>query len=159
MVGSAFIALLPLPLFIFSHWPPCIFSLVMIPFIIIRWSKFLFSFGKRKYKNILHSSNDSIIQSSKHTSVRKTLVVIRTIKKIIDLISIQIMIEFNGKGQGHHWPLFIYLLFRATPAAYGGSLARRPIGATTAGLNHSHSNTRSEPHLQPTPELTAMLDH
>ena len=30
-------------------------------------------------------------------------------------------------------------------------------GAIAAGLRHSHSNTRSEPHLQPTPQLTATL--
>ena len=52
--------------------------------------------------------------------------------------------------------LFIYLfvcLFRATPTAYGGSQARGQIGAVTAGLCHSHSNTGSEPHLWPTPQL------
>ena len=55
--------------------------------------------------------------------------------------------------------LFIYLLlFRATPMAYGGSKARGHIGATAAGLCHSHSNAGSEPHLQPTPQLTATLD-
>ena len=32
--------------------------------------------------------------------------------------------------------------FRATPAAYGGSLARGLIGAGPAGLHQSHSNTR-----------------
>ena len=54
--------------------------------------------------------------------------------------------------------LFIYLslLFRATPVAYGGSRARGPIGATAASLHHNHSNTRSEPHLRPTPQLMFM---
>ena len=46
----------------------------------------------------------------------------------------------------------------AAPAAYGGSQARGQIGATAAGLHYSHSNTRSEQCLQPTPQLTAMLD-
>ena len=32
------------------------------------------------------------------------------------------------------------------------------IGAIAAGLCQSHSNLGSEPHLQPTPQLTAMLD-
>ena len=54
--------------------------------------------------------------------------------------------------------LFV-LLFRAASAAYEGSQARGLIGATAAGLNHGHSNARSEPHLEPTPQLTAMLDH
>ena len=39
---------------------------------------------------------------------------------------------------------FIFLLFRAAPAAYGGSQARNRIGATAAGLRHSHSNAISE---------------
>ena len=51
--------------------------------------------------------------------------------------------------------LFIHFYpFRATPSAYGGSQARGHIGATAASLHHSHSNTRSEPHLRPTPQLT-----
>ena len=44
--------------------------------------------------------------------------------------------------------LFIYFLsfclFRAAPAVYGGSQARGPVGATAAGLHHSHSNTGYE---------------
>ena len=50
-----------------------------------------------------------------------------------------------------------FCLFRATPAAYGGSLAGGLIGATAAGLHHSHSNTRSKLHLRPTPQLKATL--
>ena len=30
--------------------------------------------------------------------------------------------------------------------------------ATVAGLHHSHSDARSEPHLRPTPQLEAMPD-
>ena len=52
---------------------------------------------------------------------------------------------------------FFLLLFRAAPVAYGGSQARGQIGATDASLHHSHSNFGSEPHLQPTPQLTATL--
>ena len=51
--------------------------------------------------------------------------------------------------------LIIVLLFRAAPETYGGFQARGQIGATTAGLRHSHSNARSEPHLWPTPQLMA----
>ena len=57
--------------------------------------------------------------------------------------------------------LFIYLFiafFRAAPEAYGSSQARGPIGVVAAGLHLSHSNTRSETHLQPTSQLTAMPD-
>ena len=53
---------------------------------------------------------------------------------------------------------FFLFLFRATPAAYGGSQARGLIGATAAGLHHSRSNVRSEPRLGPTPQLRAMQD-
>ena len=42
--------------------------------------------------------------------------------------------------------------------AYGGSQARGPIGAVAASLCDSHGNIRSEPHLQPTPQLMATMD-
>ena len=47
---------------------------------------------------------------------------------------------------------------RAAPAAYGGSQARGLIGAVAICLHQSHSNAGSEPHLQPTSQLTATLD-
>jgi len=46
----------------------------------------------------------------------------------------------------------------AAPAAYRGSQARGLIGAVAASLRQSHSNAGSEPHLRPTPQLTAMPD-
>ena len=55
-------------------------------------------------------------------------------------------------------PLFIYLLFRAAPMAYGGSQARCQIRATAAGIHHSHSSAGSEPCLWPIPQLMAMPD-
>ena len=60
--------------------------------------------------------------------------------------------------------IFIYLFIclfafsRAAPEAYGGSQARDLIGAIAASRHHSHSNTRSEPRLRPTPQLTATSD-
>ena len=42
--------------------------------------------------------------------------------------------------------------------AYGSSQGRSQIGATGASLGHSHSNSRSKLHFQPTPQFTAMLD-
>ena len=48
--------------------------------------------------------------------------------------------------------------FRAAPVAYEGSQARGPIGATAAGLCHSHSNARSELCLRLTPQLKARPD-
>ena len=57
--------------------------------------------------------------------------------------------------------LFFFCLFAiswAAPPAYGDSQARGLIGAVPTSLRQSHSNTRSEPRLQPTPQLTAMPD-
>ena len=48
---------------------------------------------------------------------------------------------------------FFFIHFRAASVAHGGSQARWWIGAIAAGLHHRHSNTRSELHLQPTPQL------
>ena len=42
--------------------------------------------------------------------------------------------------------------------AYGRSQARGRIRATAAGLHHRHSNAGSEPHVRPTPQLTATPD-
>ena len=54
---------------------------------------------------------------------------------------------------------FFFLVFSmATPAAHRGSQARGLIGAIAAGLHQSHSNVGSEPHLRPTPQLTATPD-
>ena len=52
----------------------------------------------------------------------------------------------------------LFSLFRATPMAYGGSQARGGIGGTAVGLGHSHSNARSKPHLQSTPQLKVTPD-
>ena len=46
---------------------------------------------------------------------------------------------------------FFFCLFRAALMACGGSQVRGWIGTTAAVLCHSHSNSRSEPCLQPTP--------
>ena len=53
---------------------------------------------------------------------------------------------------------FFFLLFMATPLAYGGSQARGQIGAVATGLYHSHSNARSKLCLRPTPQLTQTPD-
>ena len=54
--------------------------------------------------------------------------------------------------------LFSIFLFTAAPAAFGSSQARGRIRTAAAGLYHSHSNTRSELHLQLMPLLAARLD-
>ena len=60
------------------------------------------------------------------------------------------------------WSYFFFFffpgLFRAAPAANGSCQARSQIRAAAAGLCHSHSHTRSEPCLWPTPQLMAALD-
>ena len=54
--------------------------------------------------------------------------------------------------------VIVLVVFRAAPAAYGGSQARGLIGAIATGLYHSHSNAGSKLHLRPTPQLRATLD-
>ena len=66
----------------------------------------------------------------------------------IDLLNFAIMMGENASFYDVPHKLgvfffFAFLLFRATPMAYGGSQARDLIGATAAGLYHSHSNARS----------------
>ena len=61
-------------------------------------------------------------------------------------------------SKGFHQALFMVTFFFFFRVAYEGSQARGQIGAVAASLHHSHSNARSEPHTQSTPQLTAMLD-
>ena len=51
--------------------------------------------------------------------------------------------------------LFSFFFLRATSVAYGSSQARGLIEAAAAGL--CHSNVGPELHLQPTPQLMAIL--
>ena len=53
---------------------------------------------------------------------------------------------------------FFFFFFRVAPIAYGRSQDRGQIRAAAAGHSHSHSDARSEPCLQPTPQLMAMPD-
>ena len=52
---------------------------------------------------------------------------------------------------------FFFFFFKAAPVAYGSSQDRGWIKAVAASLCHSHSHTRSEPHLQTTPKFAANL--
>ena len=54
--------------------------------------------------------------------------------------------------------VLFFCFFRAAPKAYGSSQERGQIGVVAAGLRHSHSNSGSETHLRPTPQLTAASD-
>ena len=53
---------------------------------------------------------------------------------------------------------FVFCLFRATPSAYGAFQARGLIGTIAAGLHHSCSNARYEPHLRSTRQLITTPD-
>ena len=64
----------------------------------------------------------------------------------------------RARKHKHTNGFFFFGLFKVAPEAYGGSQAKGQIRASTAGLCHSHSNTRSEPHLSPTPQLMTRLN-
>ena len=68
------------------------------------------------------------------------------------MVPSQIHQPLSHNGNSH-----FFGLFRATPAAQGGSQLGH-IGAVAAGLCHSHISGRSELRLQPTPQLRAMQD-
>ena len=65
--------------------------------------------------------------------------------------------EFRRTNRSSFFCLFLPFL-GPIPRHIGGSQARGLIGAVATGLRQSHSNAGSEPHLQPTPQLTAMMD-
>ena len=53
--------------------------------------------------------------------------------------------------------VFVFCFFRAAPTAYGGSQASGQIGATAAGLHHSHSNARALTHWVEARDRTCVL--
>ena len=67
--------------------------------------------------------------------------------------------ESSSNTNSYNLFFVVIFFFRATPTAYGSSQARGWIRAVAANLHHSHSNTRSEPHLQSTPQLVATQTH
>ena len=58
------------------------------------------------------------------------------------------------KTKKESYPFFY--LFMAAPVAYGSFRDRGQIGATAAGLHHSHSCGGSEPLLQTPPQLVVL---
>ena len=60
--------------------------------------------------------------------------------------------------QRSFFPFCLFAISWAAPTAYGGSQARGQIRAIATVLRQSQSNAGSEPHLQPTPQLTATPD-
>ena len=82
----------------------------------------------------------------------------RTTNKVSVLLCI-IRIIMNTVPQTFQvFRFFFFGLYRAAPAAYGGSQDRGLIRATAASLHHIHSNAGSEPCLRPAPQLTATPD-
>ena len=67
-------------------------------------------------------------------------------------------LKASEEDQSRQVLVYFLCLFRAAPAAYGKSQARGRIGAIAADLYHSHNNTGSEQHLQPTSQLMVTLD-
>ena len=66
--------------------------------------------------------------------------------------------EEEGMTEPGFVGFFFFCLFKAAPEAHPSSQAGGLTGASAAGLRQSHSNARSEPRLQPTPQLTATPD-
>ena len=84
---------------------------------------------------------------------------ITTVKKLDhNLLPKAMLVSIFSYFVGFFVCLFCFVFFRAAPAAYGGPQARGQIRAIATSLHQSHSNAGSEPHLQPTQQLTAMLD-
>ena len=68
----------------------------------------------------------------------------------------------TNKNKHHPWwfppPYYYSIFFFLWPYLQHGSQPRSQIRASAAGLYHSHSNTGSEPYLQPVPQLAATLN-
>ena len=51
-----------------------------------------------------------------------------------------------------------FLFFFLGPHLQHMEVSGPGVGATAAGLDHSHGNTESKPHLKPTPQFEATVD-
>ena len=79
----------------------------------------------------------------------------------LNLVLLLCLLTDTAEGFSRHNQIryrYFFFLSTATPAEYGSSWATGWIGAAVASPHHSHSNTKSEPHLRPTPQLVAMPD-
>ena len=70
----------------------------------------------------------------------------------------KVILELSGRGCAISVFFFFFCLFWGHTRVYGGSQARGLIGAVAADLCQSRSNSGSELHLGPTPQLTATPD-
>ena len=63
------------------------------------------------------------------------------------------MLSANSDNFNYSFPICIFFFLRAASAAYGNCQARSLIWAVMASLHHSLSDSVSELHLEPTPQL------
>ena len=68
------------------------------------------------------------------------IAVAQVLSLIGELLSDMKLAKKKKKNPSPFFFFFFFCLFRAVPAAYGGSQARGGIGSAGAGLHHSHSN-------------------
>ena len=61
-------------------------------------------------------------------------------------------------GLGFFFFLFCFVCFFLGPHPWHMEVPRLGIRVRAAAASHSHSDTRSEPYLQPKPQLVAVLD-
>ena len=83
--------------------------------------------------------------------------------KDVNILQVNLYIQYNWNKYINEfsWKLIFksfFVCFVFSGASPGGSRARGRIRAVAASLSQSHSNSGSEPRLQPTPQLKAMLD-
>ena len=74
---------------------------------------------------------------------------------ILNRSTIKSLCTFQFENYYLYMYLFtLFFFFKAAPAAYGSFQARGQIGASAAGLHHSHRKVGLEPCLWPTPHTT-----
>ena len=93
-----------------------------------------------------------------HESIKHDLVMKAAMKRVKQLALVEGPPQESSSLLLPQDTFFFFFSFRAAPAACGSSQARGQIKAAATGLYHSHSNSGSELHLQPTPQLTATPD-
>ena len=132
----------------------------------VKWGKLLFlwllwELRGEIFKSIQQSTDHRLVPEERHIlfGVCVSLYMAGNQQKFVESI---IKLWHKQKQPSQTWfslSFFFFFAFsRAAPEAYGGPPARDWIGAAASGLRQSHSNAGSEPHLQPTPQLTAGPD-
>ena len=78
---------------------------------------------------------------------KETIIFVLTTMQLYTKFSLQVLFYF-----------FIFLSFQGCTRGVWRFPGQGLMGAAAAGLCQSHSNARSEPHLRPIPQLTAIPD-